>query len=241
MSGLRFRTSRAAATIAVIALSLMVACKNSNRSAPKTHTQAGTLALPDSTAARRDTAVTATAAKRDSVAPVAGTWINDANALALVGLMSSRQIAAAERELQAWHSDTVRAFAEASLRDHRAIQHSVDSVAAVTRIAPVTPALAESIGAAMQAQLDSIQGGRMLDRSFVQQQIAGNELMASYADQLAAVSERPEVQGVMAMAALRARAQRDRARAVEASFAMADSIAADSAAKASLRKKRSDR
>ncbi len=224
-----------------MAMSLVAACKNSNRPAPKTRTQGGTLALPDSAAARRDSAATTVVARRDSVVSVPGTWINDANALALVGLMSSRQIAAAERELQAWHSDTVRAFAEASLRDHRAIQHSVDSVAAVTRIAPVTPALAQSIGAAMQLQVDSIQGGRMLDRSFVQQQIAGNELMASYADQLAAVAERPEVQGVMSMAASRARVQRDRAKAVQAAFAMADSIAADSAAKASLRKKRSDR
>src|SRR4051812_42312870 len=56
---------------------------------------------------------------RDSV--ITPKWLGDENALALVGVMNRQHIAAADVELSAWHSDTVRAFAAAMARDHAAM------------------------------------------------------------------------------------------------------------------------
>jgi putative membrane protein len=170
-----------------------------------------------------------------------GIWITDGNALSLFGVMNSREIGAANRELERYRSDTVRVFAEAMLHEHAAMQRGVDSVAAVTRIAPIASALAVPIGVMMQAQTDLVQGvrGAALDRAFVRQQIAAHELMAAYIDQLGAVAQRPEVQGFMKSALSRVRSHLQRAQALDSLLAVADSVAtADSAAKASLRAKR---
>src|SRR5437016_1180595 len=48
----------------------------------------------------------------DSISkPIKERWITDANILSLLSAMNARQIAAADVELETWHSDTVRAFA----------------------------------------------------------------------------------------------------------------------------------
>ena len=109
----------------------------------------------------------------DVVPPVAGVWITDANVLALVSLMASRQMAAADLDLQAWHSDVVRAFAAAAWREYAALQHAVDSVAAITRLAPVMPALGEEVRARMQAQVDSLAAvrGAALKRAFAKRRV----------------------------------------------------------------------
>jgi hypothetical protein len=147
-------------------------------------------------------------------------------------------------ELSSWHSDTVRAFAATIAREHAGIQHSVDSVASVARIAPVAPALAQSIGDSLQAAVDTLKMSRggALDRAFVSQQVHSLAMVGRYVQQLSAAAERPELQAVLAGAATRVGTQLARARALQASFAVADSSAAkafaDSAAMRASRRKR---
>lgn len=161
-------------------------------------------------------------------------WLTDANILSMLGVMNSRQIAAADVELEAWHVDSVRAFAAGVARDHAELQHSVDSLAEHLHLAPIAPALAQTVSATMQAQIDTIRRaeGRMLDRVFMRQQVASYQFMTGYLGQLTAVAERPEVQAVLSTAKDRMTAQLSRARALQMRLAVADSAAAaDSAAK----------
>jgi predicted outer membrane protein len=229
-------------TIAVIAAmsALIAGCDRGGRDTPPA--RASAVVVRDTAHAHANTVESDGDVRLDSAgAPVAGVWFTDANALSLLGLMSSREIAAANLELERYRSDTVRAFAEETIREHRAIQHSADSVAAVTRLAPVPAALAAPVGAKMQAQIDSVQWvrGRALDRSFVRQQIVGHELMETYVQQLAAAAQRPEVQALMSSVGGRVRSHLERARGLQVFLAAADSVAiADSAAKASARAKR---
>ena len=136
-------------------------------------------------------------------------WLNDANVLSLLGVMNSRQIAAADVELESWHLDNVRAFASTMAREHAELQHSADSLAEQLRIAPITPALAQVLAARMQAQVDTLRWrpGRSLDRAFLRQQVASHELMADYVANLTGVAERPEVQALLASAAQQSRRQ----------------------------------
>ena len=177
-----------------------------------------------------------------AAAPVAGRWLTDANVLSLLGTMNSRQIAAADAELQAWRSDSVRAFASSVAAEHAELQHSVDSVATRMDVAPIAPALAEQISATMQAQIDSMRanrGGLSLDRAFVAQQVAAQGMMADYVRQLSGVAQRPELQALLSSASTRIGLQLARARALQRSFSVADSSsAADSASKAAARHKR---
>lgn len=171
-------------------------------------------------------------------------WLTDANVLSLVALMNARQVSAADAELQGWHSDSVRAFAASIAREHAEIQHSADSVAALTKIVPVAPAFAATVSAQMQAQFDSIIGHRSasLDRAFVQQQLASEALVNDYLDQLTATAERPEIQTFVATAAARVSAERAHATALLLSFTKADSVAAaDSAAARAARVTRAQR
>jgi len=167
-------------------------------------------------------------------------WITDANILSLLGQMSAKQVAAASTELQAWSSDTVRAFAAAVAREHADLQHSIDSLAGHLRMTPVAPALAPSIDSSLQAPMDSVAGlrGKALDRAFVRAQIARTQMMANYIDQFSAVAERPELQDLLTVAGTRVGTELGRARTIQAMFTVADSVAADSAAKVAVRPKR---
>lgn len=171
-------------------------------------------------------------------------WIFDPNVLSLLSLMNGRQIAAAEIELEEWHSDTVRVFASQMMHDHAALQRSIDSLVERLNMAPVRPAIAAQIGAAFQAQIDSMVAYRSgprgsLDRAFVRQQIAGHALMASYIQQLAGVAERPELRALLSSAATVAKTELARARGMQARLAASDSQAvADSARKNAARRKR---
>ncbi len=200
----------------------------------------------------RDTAEVAGEVAESVAAPVAApdttmpndnaAWITDANALAMIGVMNARQIAQADVELEAWHSDTVRALAAASARDHAALQRSVDSLAERLRLAPVMSALGQRIDSEFQARVDTLRwwrGPGSLERAFVHQQVAADQAFASYANSLTGATRAPEVQALMQTAAARASAQVSRARSVEAILVVADSMKAaaiaDSTAKAAER------
>jgi hypothetical protein len=164
-------------------------------------------------------------------------WLSDANLLSLLGLMNSRQIAAADVELEGWHVDSVRAFAAGVAREHAELQHSADSLSEHLHLAPVAPALAQPVSATLQAQIDTVRRaeGRALDRVFMRQQVASYQFMTDYLGQLAAVAENPDVQALLSTAQDRATAQLSHARALQTRLAAADSVAADSAAKLAAR------
>lgn len=190
---------------------------------------AGTIAL-DTAGLQRDTSVTPK-------------WVDDANVLALIGTMNNRQMEAADLELSAWHSDTVRALAASMYRDHAALQRATDSVATEMHLVPVPSALGASVNAAFQAQIDSTmtgRGGMALDRGYVAQQLASHSLMATYLDQMAEVTERPELKAWLDTLGTRVDAQIARAKTAQATLAAADSIVADSLKKRAARRAHRD-
>lgn len=169
----------------------------------------------------------------DSAALVKPRWLSDGNLLALVGVMNAREVAATNVELQRWHSDSVRALAAATAHEHAVMQHAADSLAAVTRIAPVPPAIASVIDTTLGAQVDSLAAyrGAALDRAFVQQQAASHTLMASYLDAMTGLAERPEVRDLLASLSGQAAQQAARAQSLAVIINKVDSTAAaDSAA-----------
>ena len=165
-------------------------------------------------------------------------WLNDANVVAMLTTMNQRQITAADAELSTWHVDTVRAFAAAMYREHSALQHSIDSLVDAAHIVPVLPALGTTIRGQMQAQIDSIyqHGGRGFDRAYVMQAVAGHQLMAQYLTQLSAVADAPAVSTLIGSLTTAVQSQLTRANAMRTIFAVADSIAADSAQRAAERR-----
>jgi predicted outer membrane protein len=173
-------------------------------------------------------------AQTDSSATQPVRWLTDANVLSLLTVMNTRQIAAADVELEAWHVDSVRAFAAAVAREHAELQHSADSVAERIHLTPIAPALAQTVSTTLQAQMDTLRRsyGHALDRAFVHEQVASYGLMMEYVMELAAVAERPEVRSLLSAERDSLAAQLARARALQTKLAAADSIAAaDSAAK----------
>ncbi|HEX4682978.1 MAG TPA: DUF4142 domain-containing protein [Gemmatimonadaceae bacterium] len=179
---------------------------------------AGSVALSDS-------------AQRDSTATVR--WLSDANIISLLGDVDARQVALANAELQAWHSDTVRAYATGVARIHTDLQHSVDSVAAKLRLAAVVPAVQDSLTAALQPAIDTVNGshGPQMDRVFVRQAIGADQYLADYLSQLGTMTPTPEVQALVDNAQARVASELTRAKQLSAMFVVGDSIAADSLAR----------
>jgi len=204
--------------IGAVVVSSLAACSTSNRD---TNEAAGEVILHSS--------VDSSASAKPTVR-----WLTDANLLALLGVMNARQIAASDVELEAWHVDSVRAFAASVAREHAELQHSVDSVSERIHLTPIAPALAQTISSSMQSQIDLLRRtyGRALDRVFVREQVASDQLMADYIGELAVVAERPEIQGLLSSAKDRVNAELNHARALQTRLAVADSTAAaDSVAK----------
>ncbi|HTE46494.1 MAG TPA: DUF4142 domain-containing protein [Gemmatimonadaceae bacterium] len=194
----------------------------------------------DTTHRQRDTAESPGEILDDSVVRPAGRWVTDGNVLALLGIMNARTIAAADLELEGWHSEPTRAFAAMIAREHAELQHSADSLSERVHIAPVVPALGQSISTTMRGELDSMTQFRKtsLDRAFVRQQIESHEVMLEYAERLMAVAERPEVRAVAASMAGRLATHLQRARSLRAAVDAADSGAsADSAVRRLVRKR----
>ena len=135
--------------LAAASLSL-AACQTDDSTDQPPAATAAAVAVKDTSHTHVDSAA-GDVARDSTVAAVTGKWITDANILSLLSTMTSRQIAAADAELQAWHSDTVRAFAASVARESAEIQHSVDSVSGRIHLAPIAPALAAQIADTMLA------------------------------------------------------------------------------------------
>lgn len=167
---------------------------------------------------------------RDSTVTVR--WLSDANVLSLLGVMNKSEVALANAELQAWHSDTVRAYATGIARSFADLQHSVDSVGGRLKLAPVVPAVQDSLVAALQPHVDTVNAshGPQMDRVFIQQSVAMQQYVANYVSQLSSVAQDPEMQALVDDAQERVASQLASAKQVQAMFAVADSIRADSIA-----------
>lgn len=212
----------------LLASAAAAACSTSSRD---TNEAAGEVVMRARNDARNDS----------SDARPAVRWLTDANLLSLFSMMNARQIAAADVELEAWHVDSVRAFAASVAREHAELQHSVDSLSERLHLMPIAPALGQTISATLQSQLDTLRRtyGRALDRAFMRQQVATHQLMTDYMTKFAAVAERPEIQSLFAAAKDSMSAQLSRARTLQMALAIADSVAsADSAAKVAKRARR---
>src|SRR5579884_263277 len=144
---------------------------------------------------------------RDSTAQVH--WLTDANILALLGAIDARETALANAELQAWHSDTARAFATDVARGAAETQHTADSLAATIHLAPVVSALQDTMLAALQPHIDTVamSHGPQMDRVFVQHAIAMHQLIADDLSQMAGTADSPEMQAVTSSAEGRVAAQ----------------------------------
>ncbi|HEY9227705.1 MAG TPA: DUF4142 domain-containing protein [Gemmatimonadaceae bacterium] len=200
----------------------------------------------DSTRSRADSTFEAAgdvATDTADTAPI-GKWLTDANVLALLATINARQITAADIELQAWQSDTVRAFAAWMWREHTAIARGIDSLSMRMKMAPVPSALGASVNASLHAQLDTLRAirGDPLDRAYVRQQIASHESMASYIAQMGAVAERPELDAFLEATATRVGTQLARAKSVDAILLAKDSLnSSDSTTRAAARAAREAR
>jgi hypothetical protein len=234
----RFDTRIIVAGLSAVALS--VSCKGDKSTGQSNVPAAAAVASHDSATGSRDSAEFAGETIGDSAAPEER-WLTDANVFALFGVLNSRTIAAADIELQNWHSEPVRALASMIAREHAELQHSADSLSDRVHIMPVAPALAATLGAQMRAQMDSMTqfrpAGMSLDRAFLRQQIGSHRFMLEYTQQLASVAQRTDVQAFLASTTARLSTHLDRARALQATFAAADSTAAaDSARRAGRRR-----
>jgi hypothetical protein len=169
-------------------------------------------------------------------------WINDAGILSLFSTMNAKQIAAANVELGAWRSDTVRAIAQTLQHAHAELQRTADSVAASIRITPVPSALNDEIAAAFQAPVDSLSmyRGSSLDRAFIVQQVNSHRMMASYLDQLSEAASDPSLRNWLTSANAIVAAQITQLNTQRLAFAAADSVAADSVAKRTTRNRKAD-
>jgi hypothetical protein len=168
----------------------------------------------------------ATGAATDSAAagkPVS--WLTDANVLSVVGTIVAEQAAAANVELQAWRSDTVRAFAAASARTYAELQHALDSTATAERLSPVAPAVGVSIAAALQRGVDSLAAARGpgLDRAFVAERIAADTVATNYLDALSGLTRTASLQALLSDASMQVAAERAQAQRVQSAMATAAS------------------
>jgi len=190
----------------------------------------GTVEAGGEVAARDTTPVAAAPATPDtSTAGDNAVWITDGNALAMLTAMNNRQIAIADVELEAWHSDTVRALAASIAHDNAGLQHSVDSLAPRLKLAPVMSALGQRIDSEFQSRIDSLRywrGPGRFERAYIHQQVLASQAFTSYANQLTGATRAPEVQALMQAAAARGATQVSHAQAVEAMLVVTDSLKA---------------
>lgn len=231
------RASKVLIALCVAVGALAGACRKQEPPPPK-KTAAARPVVRDTAHPKADSA--SGEVRLDSVVAPPEVWVTDANVLAMLNTIAGRQIAADNVELQTWHTDTIRAFAASMAREHSAILHAVDSVATRIKLAPVAPALARDVFVAMQARTDTMswQRGLALDRAYVRHQIASNDAAAKLASQLAAVAERPEVAALATSVVERSKSASEKAKALDVQLTKADSVRADSVAKAQERRTR---
>lgn len=157
--------------------------------------------------------------------PVAGKWLTDGSIVSLIGVLNQHEVAAAGTEFQAWHSDSVRAFAASMIQDHAAMQHSVDSAAAVAGVAPVMPALGLELQDSLKTVVDGLKTlkGAPLDRAYLDGEVASHAMLVDYYEELAGVAQHPAIVSALANAVTTLQLHARRAQRIRSTLAMIDS------------------
>ena len=108
------------------------------------------------------------------------------------------------------------------------------------QIAPVAPALTDSVRAAFQVHIDSMTShvGYALDRAYLEQQVSTHALMTDYLTQLATVAQAPELRAWLESVKKQLAGQVTLVQAQQTALAVADSVRADSIARRAEARKR---
>ncbi len=205
-------------------------------------------ATDDSSSARASAPGTGTDSAPGEIAPpsakpVAGKWLTDGSVVSLIGVLNEHEIAAADAEVQAWHSDSARAFAVSMIQDHEAMQHSIDSAARAAGVTPVMPALGLELQDSLKADLDRLKTikGAPLDRAYLDGEVASHAMLVRYYEELAGVAEHSALAGALANAVATLQLHAHRAQLMRSTLAMVDSARqADSLAARQGRRQRSN-
>jgi predicted outer membrane protein len=157
-------------------------------------------------------------------------WLSDENIVSLGRQLNSAQIAAANVELDHWHTGAVRDFATQMKLDHAGMQTSLDSLAAVLKIAPVTPALAGVMDSSARREIDGIAALQYapMEQAYVRQQIASHERMIDQLRQLSAAADRPELSALLSAHADRLQSHLSSVKTLQSTVAADSARTADS-------------
>ena len=153
-------------------------------------------------------------------------WLTDSNVVSLSSVVNESAVRLARAESEAWTDEQVHAFALAVLRDHEALQTSLDSLASRRRIPAQSPAVAQGFRApydSIEATLVGLPAAK-LDRAFLT--AATNRADHARLDfaALAANATDPDLKALLAnRAAVLEQQHLIRARQLAASLAIADS------------------
>ena len=170
-------------------------------------------------------------------------WLTDSNVVSLAATVNEAPMSLARAESQAWTDDQTHQYAMMVLRDHAALQSSIDSLAAKHRLPSQTPAVAADFHARYDSAANSIAGlpAAQVDPKFVTAVIDLHERTLLDFGALAGNTLDPDLRALLAIRAVTMEQQHiTRARQLAASIASADSAkaaAADSAKSAKRQRK----
>jgi predicted outer membrane protein len=169
------------------------------------------------------------------------TWLTDSNLVSLATTVNQAPISLARIEAQLWSNAQIHAFALEVLRDHAALQGSIDSLAAKRRIPAQRPAVAESMQAPYDSIVASLAGLPLADMEprFL---AAMTGLHARTVTDFAAIAGNatdPDLKGLFANRAMQMeQLHASKAKLIAAALVRADSVRKDSVEKAQARRKR---
>lgn len=85
-------------------------------------------------------------------------WLTDSNIVSLASTVNQAPVNLARIEAQLWSNPQIHDYAVEVLRDHQALQTSIDSLAGKRRIPSQTPAVAESMSVPYDSVVASLAG-----------------------------------------------------------------------------------
>lgn len=153
-------------------------------------------------------------------------WLTDSNLVSLATSVNSAPMALARLQMQAWSNPQVQAFAAEIIRDHAALQRSIDSAAQAHRIPAQAPAVAESMLLPYDSTVASLTGlpATELEPRFLDAMAAMHLRTARDFGALAGNATDPDLRGVLTNKAIQMeQAHGAKAKLIAASLAKADS------------------
>jgi hypothetical protein len=158
-------------------------------------------------------------------------WLTDSNIVALASQVNSDAPGISRLEAQAWTREPFRYLASEILKDHAALQYSLDSIAQLRHLPAQMPAVAPEIKAPYDSLLNTQIGLPIADREaqFIDMvlKVHGRAIVDFGA--LAGNASDPDLRALLAnRAVLMEQTHIARARLIEASLARDDSVRQDS-------------